>query len=111
MIRCRVKVPVVSLVDPRRARTLHLSVLAIAAAALVVMSAARAHACDPAPLPGCRTAGLSSLQIQRHVASGGKDRLRWQWKKGQATLQPGFGTPTIATTHALCLYDARGLGD
>jgi polyhydroxybutyrate depolymerase len=109
MIRCRAKVPVVSLVDPHRARILHLSVLAIAAVALVVMSAARARACNLVPLPGCRTAGLSSLQIQRNVASGGKDRLRWQWKNGQATLQPGFGTPTTATTHALCLYDERGL--
>jgi len=91
------------------ARPRHLWMLAIAVATVVLTTAARVHACAPTPLPGCRTAGLSSLQIQRHVTSRGKDRLRWQWKNGQATLQPGFGTPTTVTTETVCLYDVRGL--
>jgi polyhydroxybutyrate depolymerase len=47
--------------------------------------------------------------VVRNATDSGKDRLRWQWRDGQATLQPGFGSPTTATTQALCLYDASGL--
>ena len=61
--------------------------------------------CPAAPAPGCNaTFERAALALK----DGDVDTLKVKAKRGRTA--PGFfGDPTLATSHATCVYDARGL--
>jgi len=56
----------------------------------------------------CMVAPMTKLQIT-DVSDATKDKLAWQWGKGEAFDQTAVGDPTAATTYALCIYDATAM--
>jgi hypothetical protein len=68
------------------------------------------------PIPGacpavpttCRAPGGAKLHITDRSPDE-KDRLQWQWSKGEATTVGDFGDPVATDLYALCLYDDAGL--
>ncbi|MFQ5667538.1 MAG: choice-of-anchor Q domain-containing protein [Candidatus Binatia bacterium] len=67
-------------------------------------------ACPSNLQAGCRTAARSLFVLRRNASNENRDGLIWRWKRGQATSKLEFGDPTgLATSYALCLYDANGL--
>jgi hypothetical protein len=63
-----------------------------------------ALACPPAPRPGCRTAGASSLTV-KDVADDADDEVTWTWSEGQAVAVADLGDPLATTGWTLCVYD------
>ena len=56
-----------------------------------------------APQMGCLTAQRGVLRL-KNVTDDTKDRLRWRWRRGQATTLADFGVPTGTTSYTLCIY-------
>jgi hypothetical protein len=64
-------------------------------------------ACPPAPVPGCRVAAKSSLQMK---AEPGRERIVWRWNQGAPVDLNDLGDPVLGTTvYDLCVYDGDGL--
>jgi len=65
--------------------------------------------CSPAPRPVCKAAspGAARLTIKDRTPDT-VDQVRWKWK-GAATAVADFGTPTLTTDYALCLYQGTTL--
>ncbi len=63
------------------------------------------HAEEPVDAGSCLLPLLSKLQIV-DSADDTKDKLQWQFGKGEAFAQTLVGEPTMDTTYALCVYDA-----
>ncbi len=55
------------------------------------------------PQMGCLTAQRGVLRL-KNVTDDTKDRLRWRWRRGQATTLADFGVPTGTTSYTLCIY-------
>lgn len=66
-----------------------------------------AGVCPPAPAPGCNaTFARGALALK----DGPEDRDTLKLKAKRGRTAPGFfGDPTLATSHATCVYDERGL--
>ncbi len=62
--------------------------------------------CPPVPLQLCRGASKSVLVVKDN-ADDSKDKLVWKWIKGAETAFAAFGTPTVDTPYAFCLYDGN----
>ncbi len=65
--------------------------------------------CSAAPLTGCRgpvDSGKGKIDIRNDVPNT-RDRLRWNWVRGEATAEATFGDPS-STTYTLCVYDELG---
>ena len=58
--------------------------------------------CAPSPLT-CRTA-LGSTLVIRDKSNDDRDRLRWKWRKGEATTQADFADPTASAAYSFCVY-------
>ena len=59
------------------------------------------------PLAGCRTPVVpfrARLSIKNKDPDS-RDKLSWNWTKGQATSPAELGSPTTDDAYALCLYD------
>jgi glucose/arabinose dehydrogenase len=70
--------------------------------------AAPGLACDAAPRDDCKGPFLPNrgmLAVRDHP-NPARSRLVWRWPRGTATLVNDFGTPTVDTEHAFCVYDA-----
>lgn len=68
--------------------------------------------CAATPLAGCRLPfkpGKAQIQI-RDASPDKNDRIVWKWTSGSTTSVTDFGDPTVATSYALCVYDASGSG-
>jgi cysteine-rich repeat protein len=69
-----------------------------------------AGSCDHLEVPIdpllCYVAPSTKLQI-KDSATAGKDKLSWDWGKGEAFAQAALGTPNTAmgTSYTLCVYD------
>lgn len=68
-----------------------------------------AFGCPPRPVVGCRAAETNRLLLRERAGDGG-DRVRWEWRKGQATNVLEFGDPLHETHYVLCAFagDATG---
>jgi hypothetical protein len=62
------------------------------------------NVCQPAPVPSCRAALKSKLQIRDDASDDEKDKLLWKWVEGDATAAPDLGSPESSTRYSLCLY-------
>jgi hypothetical protein len=66
--------------------------------------------CAPLPRSDCRISTRSGrdrlVVIDRDVDA--RDRLDWEWRKGEATTSADFGDPLTTDDYALCLYDESG---
>jgi cysteine-rich repeat protein len=64
------------------------------------------HAETPRNPDDCFVAPATKFQITDSDTAG-KDKLLWQWQKGEAFAQSDLGTPDTAmgTTYTLCVYD------
>src|SRR6185369_4267765 len=62
--------------------------------------------CASSPIdPGeCFAADKGKLQVT-DSATAGKDKLSWQWNNGFFFDQSVLGTPMVATTYTMCIYD------
>jgi hypothetical protein len=62
--------------------------------------------CTPTPRLDCRTQ-TAARGVFRFTDSGvdTRDKLVWQWPKGEATELGDFGDPFTDTAFALCIYD------
>ena len=67
----------------------------------------------PTPVPGscpvtpasCRTTAAHAAKIAiRRAGDPGKRSLKWQWRKGAATLLSDFGDPMTSDPYELCVY-------
>ena len=63
--------------------------------------------CPAAPAPGCN-ATFERAALALKDGAGDADVLKVKAKRGRTALG-FFGDPTLETSHATCLYDARGL--
>jgi len=64
-------------------------------------------ASSAAPAAICRGAESGAAVLQLLDGSPDtRDRLTWRWKRGEETLPPALGDPTVATEYTLCAYDA-----
>jgi hypothetical protein len=64
-----------------------------------------------APPLGCRkpaVSGKSLLELENRTPDT-RDRVKWKWRKGQATAKAEFGSPTTTDGYALCLSDRFGV--
>ncbi len=68
--------------------------------------------CDP--VLGCQsTSGPSAVCLLPgktlfdvvDKADSSKDKIKWKWLKGEATLITDFGDPIVSTDYTLCVYD------
>ncbi len=62
--------------------------------------------CGQTPASGCHSAptGKRGLRLwNRHRDR--RDRLVWEWRRGEATSVADFGDPLATTGYALCVYD------
>ncbi len=59
------------------------------------------------PLTNCFTAQRARLSVNNRTDNS-KDRLKWAWRRGDATTLADFGDPPTATSYALCVYDTEG---
>lgn len=68
--------------------------------------------CPPTPLAVCAEVpeAKDSLLLVVNRSNPIRDRLRWEWKKGEATSAAQLGDPTTTTSYAFCLYDDAGSG-
>jgi hypothetical protein len=57
--------------------------------------------CRSAPFSGCRTARATSLFFRK---KNRREKLAWNFRKGQATSTEEFGTPASTTDFGLCIY-------
>jgi hypothetical protein len=57
--------------------------------------------CRSAPLSGCRTARSTSLFFREKSR---REKLAWNFRKGQATSTEEFGNPASSTDFGLCIY-------
>lgn len=62
------------------------------------------NAQSPRDAAACMVAPGTKFQI-RNSARTGKDKLSWQWSRGDAFLQADLGTPDVDTGYTLCVYD------
>jgi photosystem II stability/assembly factor-like uncharacterized protein len=62
------------------------------------------------PSPLCKVPVLSraSTIAITNGADDSRDRLVWQWKKGQATTADELGDPTATTGYRVCVFDNDG---
>jgi hypothetical protein len=71
--------------------------------------------CDPGtgcgstagPATVCFEAQKSKFQV-RTKTDPSKNQIKWNWIKGDETIQADFGNPLLTTTYALCVYDQTG---
>jgi hypothetical protein len=63
--------------------------------------------CPPVPAPGCNATFERGALAMKDGADD-KDTLKIKAKRGR-TASGFFGEPTLATSHATCVYDERGL--
>jgi hypothetical protein len=56
------------------------------------------------PSSACFVAPVTNLRIANSTDPA-RDKLTWQWNKGEAFALGDLGTPFATTTYALCLYD------
>ena len=61
-------------------------------------------ASGPVDVSHCLIATSGKLQISDSETAG-KDKLSWQWGKGEAFAQADVGAPDVATTYKLCVFD------
>jgi len=61
-----------------------------------------------APVTGCRATAESSLKMTRSSSKPTKNKVVWQWRKGQATTIADFGLPADTTDYLLCIYSGTG---
>jgi len=74
-------------------------------------STCRLELCGPVPISGCRspmTAGKAHLAL-KDDADDARDRIVWQWSKGQATTIGEFGDPLTTASYAICIYDSSSM--
>jgi hypothetical protein len=64
--------------------------------------------CGAVPASGCRLAGSSSAQLViKDEGRDAKDRLKWKWARGAASVPADFKDPIGGSArYELCLYDA-----
>lgn len=62
------------------------------------------HAEVPLDPVSCLVGLQSKLQI-KDSGTAGKDKLSWQWSKGEAFDQASLGAPLESTGYTLCVYD------
>ncbi len=71
---------------------------------------ARSHDdCPAAPATGCHAStrpGASTINLLNPV--GVKDKMLWNWKSGEATLDSELGDPRTTSSYVICLYDNVG---
>jgi len=75
-----------------------------------IVAATAQRDCASIPREDCRHTlrpGGSRLSISD--LPGGHDRLRWKWKRGEATSDLDLGDPTATDSYVVCLY-AQGAG-
>ena len=66
--------------------------------------------CEPVPAQRCREtseANRSTLEIEQSNRDD-EDRLSFDWERGSFIEIGEFGSPTFATSYALCLYEQEG---
>lgn len=66
------------------------------------------YAETPRDISYCLIAPMTKLQIS-DSSDPAKDKLSWQWGKGEEFDQMAVGDPTAATTYALCIYDTAAM--
>ncbi|MFN2426227.1 MAG: DUF4215 domain-containing protein [Candidatus Binatia bacterium] len=66
--------------------------------------AACVNAQVPRDTSSCLIAPNAKFQV-KNSAKAGKDKLMWQWARGDSFLQPDLGTPDAGTSYTLCVYD------
>jgi hypothetical protein len=60
-------------------------------------------------VPGCAVSGRALVALQGNGTDPSKQKLKWQWSKGTASMTD-FGDPIGGTTdYLLCLYDDDAL--
>lgn len=64
--------------------------------------------CPPTPRTGCASAGAQSSHLSIRDGVGGKDRMKWRWRGGDAVASPDLGDPTSTSSYALCVYASVG---
>lgn len=77
---------------------------------VVLMENGGVSSCSAAPR-NCRqpTAERKSVLLLRDKMPDDRDRLVWNWRKGEATLKSEFGNPLATDGYALCLYEDDAL--
>lgn len=71
--------------------------------------------CDPiggcmstsGPSPSCLLPGKTLWDVT-DKADSSKDKVKWKWLKGDATVLADFGDPFTSTEYTLCVYDESG---
>jgi hypothetical protein len=64
--------------------------------------------CSPLPRSGCRAA-LDNALVVRSARTARRDVLKWNWSRGEETVEAAFGDPQNATPYALCVYEGTTL--
>lgn len=66
----------------------------------------RLELCGPTPSAGCRgTQPLGARLLLKDNVTDARDQLKFDWTRGDATTLLELGTPTVATSYLVCLYD------
>lgn len=60
---------------------------------------------EPVPASSCRQSAKSKLSIA-NSADPAKDKLAWQWSKGDGIAQADLGAPDVDTEYRLCIWDS-----
>jgi hypothetical protein len=53
----------------------------------------------------CFTSPLTRFKITANPADPSRDKMQWQWLKGDEVDQADLGNPSSTTDYALCIYD------
>jgi len=74
----------------------------------VTVAAPPSIVCDPAPRNDCKGPSQPNqgILLVREHPNPERSRLTWRWARGLATAVEDFGTPTVDTDHAFCVYDS-----
>jgi hypothetical protein len=64
--------------------------------------------CPLAPLDGCRLAPAGGKLKMKQSSLKSRDKLAWNWKRGEAVSSEDLGDPTSTDSYAFCVYDATG---